>query len=108
MYKFLASACVAMAVALTVTPAPTLASGPGRGNPRPLKVEGTITGVNLVTGQVAITTISGQTVVVVAVPATKIERNGMRVPLGAFRLGDRGQALFAANGVAFKIEAVGP
>ena len=52
--------------------------GPGSGNlpAGMVKVEGTITGVNPVTGQVAITTRAGVTVVVVAVPGTKVERNG--------------------------------
>ena len=43
------------------------------------------------------------------VTGTKIERNGRQVPLAAFKLGDRGQAIaLASNGVASKIEAVGP
>jgi hypothetical protein len=94
----------ALALALLVgSPSPAIADG-GDGS---VRIEGVVTGINLATGQVAIQNRAG-TFVVIVVPATKVERNGMRVPLAAFRLGDRGQARTMANGVGVKIEAVGP
>lgn len=76
--------------------------------PRQNKVEGVITAVNVTTGQVAIRMRNGVTVVVVATAATKIERNDLHASLAAFRLGDRGQALFDNSFLASKIEATGP
>lgn len=99
-----------LAAAVLLTPAALVLAGPGKGGGQPagtIKVEGVITGVNLATGQVAITMRNGVVAVVVAGPTTKLERNGVRVPLSAFRLGDRGQAIAFPNGAATKIEAVG-
>lgn len=79
----------------------------GGGQNGTVKIEGTVTGVNLVTGQVAIQNRAG-VFIVTAVAGTKIERNGMRVRLAAIKLGDRGQAIAMPNGVAVKIESVGP
>lgn len=82
-------------------------SGRGGSTVRANKVEGLVTAVNPVTGQVAIRMRNGVTVVVVANAATKIERNDRRVLLSAIQVGDRGQALFTNDFVALKIESVG-
>lgn len=79
----------------------------GGSNVRLNKVEGLVTAVNVATGQVAIRARNGVTVVVVAVATTKIERNDRHVPLSVIRIGDRGEAEFANNFVAAKIESVG-
>ena len=107
MTKYIVAVCVALALVAYSAPATALAGPGGGGGQRPLKVQGVVTAVNAATGQVAITTIAGQSVVLVAVPTTKIERNGVRVALAAFKIGDRGQALFAPNKAVSKIEAVG-
>lgn len=82
-------------------------SGPGRGGQNQLKIEGVISGVNLTTNKITIRLQNGRTAVVEVVAATKVERNGVRVPLRVFKIGDRGQALINAAGIASKIEAVG-
>lgn len=82
-------------------------SGGGGSTVRANKVEGLVTAVNPVTGQVAIRMRNGVTVVVVANAATKIERNDRRVLLSAIQVGDRGQALYNNDFVALKIESVG-
>jgi hypothetical protein len=82
--------------------------GPGSGGAQVVKVEGLVAGVNLMTGQVAITTRAGVTLTVVVAPGTKVERNGRRATLAAFKLGDRVQVVASTSGVAVKIEAVGP
>jgi hypothetical protein len=102
---------VAVALAtglLAATPATEAASGPGGGGVAgEARVEGTITAITL--NSVTITTVRGVPVSVAVVPATKIERNGVRTTLAGLRLGDRGQArYFLATGVAFKVESVGP
>lgn len=111
MGKSIATVCVALAIVACSVPTVALAGpgpgGGGGGGQQQLKAQGIIVGVNPVTGQVAIALRNGQTIFVVAGPTTKIERNGVRVSLYAFKLGDRGQALFAPNGAASKIEAIG-
>ena len=82
--------------------------GPGSGRGQAVRVEGVVAGVNLMTGQVAITTRAGVTLTVVVVPDTKVERNGRRATLAAFKIGDRVQAEALASGVAVKVEAIGP
>jgi len=74
-----------------------------------LKVEGRLVSVNTATGTVSIQS-GAQVVAVIANAQTKIERNGRRVTLAAFKAGDRVQAILAATGgsIATKIEAVGP
>ncbi len=73
------------------------------------RAEGTISAVNLTTSTVGITTQQGTVVQVKVTSATKIERNGRRVPLSGLRIGDRGQARFdAATSIATKVESVGP
>jgi hypothetical protein len=102
----------AAALALLFT-ADAGASGPkrGRGNdgtnqPRSLKVEGVITAL----GPSSVTISSGRQVVTVGVSsATKLERNGARVPLSAFRVGDKAQAIYdPKTNLASKVEAVSP
>lgn len=105
MRKFFAPAAAAAAVALALAaaPTPTFAGERGSGGgQQEQRVEGLVTAVNAAGGTVTI----GATVVKVG-PGTKIERNGVRVPLSAFKVGDRGQARIT-NGVATKVEAVGP
>lgn len=74
-----------------------------------LKVEGRLVSVNTATGTVTVKS-GTQVVAVIANAQTKIERNGRRVTLAAFKAGDRVQAILAATGgsIATKIEAVGP
>lgn len=72
------------------------------------RAEGTISAVNLTTSTVGITTQQGTVVQVKVASATKIERNGRRVPLSGLRIGDRGQARFDADtSVATKVESRG-
>src|SRR5262245_13506777 len=83
-------------------------SGSG-GNNGLVKVEGTVVAVDPGASTVTIRRQDGLGVMVRATAATKIERNGRRVPLSAIRLNDRGQALCdPATKIATKIEAVGP
>jgi YbbR domain-containing protein len=99
-------ACLAVAVAVSV---PVVASGPSINEGiKPGKVEGTITAVDVAAGKVTITTVRGVAVTVTTTATTKIERNDRRVTLAAFKIGDRGQALYDANKVASKVEATGP
>jgi hypothetical protein len=99
---------LALAGLFAVTETATAERGPGGGTPGTVKVEGTLVGVNLLTGQVGIRVANGATVVVVVTNATKLERNGRPVPLAAFMVGDRAQAIATTAGVALKLEAVGP
>ena len=70
------------------------------------RIEGTITAVNSAQLQITIKQQNGTSVVVQAMGGTKIERNGVRVALGALKVGDRGQARITA-GTTTKIESVG-
>ena len=97
-------ACLMVTVAVSV---PVVASGPSINEGiKPGKVEGKITAVTA--NSVTITTVGGVAVTVTTTAATKIERNGARVSLSALKIGDRGQAVYDANKVASKVEAVGP
>jgi Domain of unknown function (DUF5666) len=70
------------------------------------KVEGTITAVGA--SSVTIRARSGGQVTVGVTATTKIERNDRHVSLSAFKVGDRGEALFnPTTRVASKVEAVG-
>lgn len=65
------------------------------------RVEGTIRAINIAAGTVSI----GATVIATN-SSTKIERNGIRVTLASFRIGDRGQArLVTGTNLATKLEA---
>lgn len=77
---------------------------------RALRLEGTLVAVDLSASSVTVKVQSGVMVVVLTNANTKIERNGMRVTLAAFRLGDRVQARFAntSGNLAIKLEAAGP
>ena len=103
--------CMA-ALLVAISPAAIYASGSGRGGGvegiKPNKVEGTVTAVNVNTGDVTITTVGGVAVTVKTNAATKIERNDVRVPLARILVGDRGQAIFDANKLASKVESTGP
>jgi Mrp family chromosome partitioning ATPase len=71
--------------------------------PRAGRVESKVNAVNTMAGTVTI----GKTTVITNV-ATKIERNGVRVQLSAFRIGDFGQArLIGTSMLASKVEARG-
>lgn len=73
----------------------------------PNRVEGTVAAVG--SGHVTIRTRGGTAVQVTVSSSTKIERNGRRVALSAFKVGDRGQArLVAGSQLATKVEAAGP
>lgn len=84
------------------------ASGSGKGKkPVAGKVEGTITAVSA--SSVTIRARSGGQVTVGVTATTKIERNDRHVSLSAFKVGDRGEAVFnSTTRVASKVEAVGP
>lgn len=109
MSKLYAAVVAALVVTLSFT-APVLASGKGSGGAQQgeLRVEGSITAVNAAAGTVTIRTQSGASVTVTTNAATKIERNGVHATLAAFKIGDRGQARYAAGGLASKVEATGP
>lgn len=102
---------LALAGLALAAPAPTFAgpgSGGGGGGNQQVKVEGILTGGNAAAGQVVITTAGGANLTILVGPTTRVERNGVRVPLAAFQLGDRVQAVTNLAGQASKIEAVGP
>ena len=106
MIRLSLAALSVLAVALMLaTPSVTIASGGVQAGET--KVEGTVTAVDAANLKVSIKQQNGTTVVVQAAGGTKIERNGVRVPLSAFKVGDRGQAIISANGIARKLEAVG-
>lgn len=105
MSKLFAPVVVALAVALSFA-SPVLADkGSGGGQQGQMKVEGSVTAVTAST--VTITTRGGAAVTVTVGAATKVERNDRRATLAAFKVGDRGQALYAAGGLASKVEATG-
>lgn len=100
--------CMAMAAVVVVSAVmPSVACA--KETAKALKVEGRLVSVNTATDTVTIQS-GAQVVAVIANAQTKIERNGRRVTLAAFKAGDRVQAVLAATGgsVATKIEAVGP
>jgi uncharacterized lipoprotein YehR (DUF1307 family) len=75
-----------------------------RGGNKANRVKGRINGIDVVAGTVTI-----GTRIVRTNSSTKIERNGIRVPLAAFRVGDRGQARLVTNSMlATKVEATTP
>jgi hypothetical protein len=74
-----------------------------------VRVQGTITAVDVDAGTVTITTQNGTAVTVTVDANTKIERNGQETTLDALQIGDRGQARYdPATGIASKVEATGP
>lgn len=109
MSKYILPVAVVLALTAVASLAPFAYAdrGPGNGGANETRVEGTITAVNVTAGSVVITTQGGTAITVPTIAATKIERNGVRVTLAAFKVGDRGQARIT-NGVATKLEAVGP
>ena len=70
------------------------------------RVEGSITAVN-VAGRTVTIRRGGANVVISLTATAEIERNDDHTTLAAFRAGDFGQARLGADGLAFKIEAVG-
>lgn len=72
------------------------------------QVEGKLAAMN-VSARVASIKITNGTIVKVTIPTTaKVERNGFKVALSAFKVGDRVQAKFLADGVTvFKFEGTG-
>lgn len=81
----------------------------GSGNNQEIRIEGTLVAINLPMSKVSIRTAQGAIVVVSIQAATKVERNGVRARLAAFKAGDRAQARIArASGLTTKFEAVGP
>jgi hypothetical protein len=101
---------VVLAAAVVALSPATGEAAQGRGNKATVteaRVEGVIVAVTPMS--VTIRTQAGVNVTVLVTAATKVERNGVRVPLSALRLGDYGQARFnPATLVASKVEAVGP
>ncbi len=93
-----------------MVPSTTYAGG-GKGSggsnaPRETRLEGTLVSTNLLASQ-AVVRIQGGRLVTVSVPASiKIERNGVRATLAAFKAGDRVQARFLNNATT-KFEGVG-
>lgn len=69
------------------------------------KLEGIL--VNKTAASVTIRLQNNTLRVVAVTAATKIERNDVHTTLAAFKIGDRVQALLAANGTATKVEATG-
>jgi hypothetical protein len=111
MSKYFLPLTLALALVVGFAVVPAVAGGPGSGKggvPGELRVEGTVTAVNVAANSVTIATRAGVAVTVTASAATKIERNGVRVLLSAIKVGDRGQARYVAGGAAHKIESTGP
>jgi hypothetical protein len=108
MLKCCAPVLVALAVALSFASPARADKGSSGGAKTEVRAEGTISAVNVAAGTVSIRTQSGAVVTVSTTATTKIERNGVAVKLSAFKVGDRGQARYAAGGVATKVEATGP
>jgi hypothetical protein len=70
------------------------------------KIEGTITGVGPTS--VTIRPRAGAVRTIIVNAATKVERNDRHVRLAAFKVGDRGEALFdPTTMIGSKVEAVG-
>lgn len=106
--RFLATsmaAAIAFVSMVSLTAQPSMAKNGGR-QPR---LEGTLVSVNLATSTVSVRRQNG-VVVSLFIPANaKIERNDLHATLGAFKVGDKVQARFAADGTTvIKFEGVGP
>ncbi len=73
------------------------------------RIEGVLVSMN-VASRTANVRLQNNTVRSVSIPAAaKVERNGVRVTLAAFKVNDRVQARYAADGVTVvKFEGVGP
>src|SRR5262245_52899286 len=102
---------LAAVVVLAAAPVAMADRGPGKdGNNAPAvkKIEGRIVAVTLSANSVTIQTRAGAAAVVAVNAQTKVERNDRRAPLSAFKLGDRAQAEVLSNGIAVKLESVGP
>ncbi|MFO0851580.1 MAG: VCBS repeat-containing protein [Gemmataceae bacterium] len=70
------------------------------------RIEGTITAVDAAGGAFSIRSAKGTVYLIRVTAATKIEKNGVTVPLSAFLIGDFGQARTDAAGVVTRAEAV--
>ncbi len=100
----LALAAFVATLVLTFSPGTTQAATVKGG-----RVQGTLTAVSLDGKTASITRLNGTTVTISVNAATKIERNGRRVPLSALKVGDRAQARFnPTTMIATKLESVGP
>jgi type 1 fimbria pilin len=108
MSKLFAVVAVALAVALSFTCPAKAEKGGGGGQAGQLKVEGTVTAVEPSVGTLTITTKGGVEVKLSVTATTKIERNDRKSALASFKIGDRGQAIYAPGGAASKVEATGP
>jgi hypothetical protein len=85
------------------------AKGSGSGGVAETRIEGTLVAVDTVGSKVQIRRQNGTVAVVNVQAATKIERNGVRVPLSGLKVNDRAQARIAtATGLTTKLESVGP
>jgi hypothetical protein len=73
-----------------------------------MKIEGTIIAVNAGAGQVTFRFQNGTTRTVSLAAGAKVERNDLSTTLAAFKIGDHGEAILDATGLALKIEAEGP
>ena len=83
-------------------------SGGGGNQTTVVRVEGTITAVNSGAGTFSIRKQNGQVEVVRIGPGTKVERNDLHTTLSAFKVNDFGEARIGSDGIAWKVEAVGP
>jgi hypothetical protein len=68
-------------------------------------VEGAVTAVDAAAGTVGVRTAAGTVVVVQTGAATEVKRNGAEAALATFVVGEKAEALLAADGVAVEIEA---
>lgn len=82
-------------------------SGLSGGDISGTKIEGTVTAVNAGAGQVTIRFQNGTSRTVTLAPGAKVERNDLTATLAAFKIGDFGQAVLDASGLALKVEATG-
>ena len=70
------------------------------------RVEGTLAAVSGTS--LTVTARGNRSVNIAFNAATRLERNGRRVTISAFQIGDRIEARLGTGGVATKIEATGP
>lgn len=100
--SFFAILSAAMLGVLALTATPALAKSGGR-------VEGNLVMVDASISNVVVATRGGNQVVLYIPGSAKVERNGARASLSAFKLGDRVQARLGTDGTTVvKFEGVGP
>ncbi len=101
--NFLVSLCTILTVALSLIAVSQEAMAKGK----PIQIQGILVRAVPRTSTVVIRR-TGTTVTVVLPAGIKIERNGVKVGLNAFKAGDRVQVRYAPNGVTIvKFEGTG-